>query len=124
MIHLLHLKELLRATIHQQKCVDLTVTKSVWTAVHDIKDNNFWKCLYVLFSAVFPTLRLFCYCNTNKTAMDKILFLLRRTTIARDKSVEFLNDTKSLTVSKVTETQFKRAILFWGKGEMKVKMIM
>jgi hypothetical protein len=60
--------------------------------VHDIKDNKFWKYIYVLLRAVFPAPRLLCYCNKSKPAMDKIFFLSHRTTLALEKSDEFLND--------------------------------
>ena len=64
-------------------------------AVRDIKDNKFWKCIYILLRAVFPALRLLRYCDKNKPAMDKIFFLLHRTTVALENSEQFLND-KSL----------------------------
>jgi hypothetical protein len=60
--------------------------------VHDIKEDKFWKCIYVLLRAVFPALRLLCYCNKSKPAMDKIFFLSHRTTLAFEKSEEFLNN--------------------------------
>jgi hypothetical protein len=39
MMHLLCLKQMLVATIHQQKFLDLTLNDSVIAAVHDIKDG-------------------------------------------------------------------------------------
>ena len=67
-------------------------------AVRDIKDDKFWKCIYIFLCAVFPALRLLCYCDKNKPTMDKIFFLSHRTTVALEKSEEFLND-KSLVGS-------------------------
>jgi hypothetical protein len=80
------------ATIHQQKIVDLNLNDSVRAAVHDIKDNKFWKCICMLLHALFPTLRLLHYCNKSKPAMDKIFFLSHRTTLALKKLEEFLNN--------------------------------
>jgi hypothetical protein len=51
-------KKKLGATIHQQKFVDLNLNNSVRAAVIDIKDDKFWKCIYLLLHAVFPALRL------------------------------------------------------------------
>ncbi len=61
----------------------------------DIKDDKFWKCIYLLLRAVFPALGLICYCDKNKPAMDKIFFLSHRTSVAPNKLEEFLID-KSL----------------------------
>ena len=74
MIRALRLRQPLTATIHQQKFVDLNLNKSAKAAVRDIKDDKFWKCVYILLCAVFPALRLLHYCNKNKPAMDMIFF--------------------------------------------------
>jgi len=66
----LRLKWLLGATIYQQKFVDLTLNDSVRTAVIDVKDDKFWKCIYLLLGAVSPALRFLCYFDTNKPAKD------------------------------------------------------
>jgi hypothetical protein len=92
MVCLLCLQQPLVATIHQQRFVDLNLNNSIRDAVHDIKDNKFWKCAYLLVRAVFPALRLLCYCDKSKSAMDKIFFLSYRTTLAREKLEEFLNN--------------------------------
>jgi hypothetical protein len=92
MMHLLPLKQPLTATIHQQKIVHLNLNDSVMAAVQDINDDKFWKCIYLLIRAVFPALRLLCYCDKSKLAIDKIFFLSHRTTLALNKSEEFLND--------------------------------
>jgi hypothetical protein len=75
MIRALHLRQPLTATIHQQKFVDLNLNESAKAAVRDIKDDKFWKCIYILLRAVFPALRLLHYCDKNKPSMDKIFFL-------------------------------------------------
>jgi hypothetical protein len=95
MMCLLRLQQPLVGTIHQQKFVDLNLNDSVRAAVRDIKDNKFWKCIYILLHAVFPALRLLRYCDKSQPAMDKIFFLSHRTTLALNKSEEFLNN-KSL----------------------------
>jgi hypothetical protein len=92
MVRLLCLRQPLVAIIHQQRFVDLNLNNSVRAAVHDINDDKFWKCVYLLVHAVFPALRLLCYCNKSKLAMDKIFFLSHRTTLALKKLEEFLND--------------------------------
>ncbi len=59
MIRLIRLQQPFKATIHQQKCLDLALANSAKGAVHDIKDNNFWKCMYILLCAVFLHSELF-----------------------------------------------------------------
>ena len=92
MMRLLRLKQPLRATIHQQKFVALNLNDTVASAVQDIEDNDFWKCLYVILRAVFPALRLLRYCDKSKPAMDKIYYLSYRTTQALEQSEKWLND--------------------------------
>jgi hypothetical protein len=79
MICLIPLQQPLKATIHQQKFLDLALTNSAKGAVHDIKDNNFWKCMYILLRAVFPALRALQYCDSNTPCMDKLYYLSHRT---------------------------------------------
>jgi hypothetical protein len=107
MMQALRLRQLLTATIHQQTFVDLTLKDSTKAAVCEIKDNKFWKCIYILLHAVFLALRLLPYCNKNEPAMDKIFFLPHRTTVAIDMSVEFLND----------KTLFGAHIVLGGAGD-------
>ncbi len=92
MMRLLRLKQPLTATTHQQKNVHLNLNDSVRAAVQDINNDEFWKCIYLLLCAVFPALRLLCYCDKSKPAMDKIFFLSHRTTLALNKPEEILND--------------------------------
>ena len=92
MMRMLRLRQPLTATIHQQKFVDLLLNDTVGAAVRDIKNDKFWKCMYVVLRAVFPALRLLRYCDKSTPAMDKIFYLSHRTTIALEKSEEFLND--------------------------------
>ena len=92
MMRLLRLKQPLIATIHQQKFVDLNLNDTVRGAVQDIKDDTLWKCIYLLLRAVLPALRLLCYCDKSKPAMDKVFFLSHRTTLTLNKLEDFLND--------------------------------
>jgi hypothetical protein len=92
MMRALCLRQPLTATIHQQTFVDLTLKDSAKAAMRNIKDDKFWKSIYILLCDVFPALRLLHYCNKNKPAMDKIFFLSHRATVALEKSEEFMND--------------------------------
>ena len=48
MMRLICLQQPLKATIHQQIFLDLTLSTSARGAVQDhIKDENFWKCMYI-----------------------------------------------------------------------------
>jgi hypothetical protein len=125
MMRLLRLRQPLAATIHQQKFVNLNLIDSVRAAVHDIKDDKFWKCIYILLHAVFPALRLICYCDESQPAMDKIFFLSHRTTLALNKSEEFLND-KSLFGSLKSDsnlTQEGNIVLGEGGDESDVENV-
>jgi hypothetical protein len=59
--------------------------------VQDIEKTDFWKCLYIILRAAFPALRLLCYCDKSKPAMDKIYYLSHRTTQALEQSKSVLN---------------------------------
>jgi hypothetical protein len=102
MIRLIRLQQPLKATIHQHNFLDLALTNSAKGTVHDIKDNNFWKCMYILLRAVFPALRALRYCDSNTPCMDKLYYLSHRTTVAIEKSQDDLND-KSLFGSLKTD---------------------
>ncbi len=125
MMRLLRLRQPLVGTIHQQKFVNLNLNDSVRAAVRDIKDDKFWKCIYILLCAVFPALGLLCYCNKSQPAMDEIFFLSHRTTLALDKSEEFLND-KSLFGSLRSDsnlTQEGNIVLGEGGDESDVENV-
>ena len=85
-------QSLLGATINQQKCVDLTLNDSVRTAVIDVKDDKFWKCIDLLLHADFPALRLLHYFDKNKPAKEINFFLSHRTSAAIKKLEVLLND--------------------------------
>ena len=82
MMRLIRLQQPLKATIHHQKFLDLTLTNSAKGAVQDIKEDNFWKCMHILLHAVFPVLRALRYCDSNMPCMDKLFHLSHRTTVA------------------------------------------
>jgi hypothetical protein len=90
MMHMLW--QALRATVNQQKIVDLSLNETVTAAVHDIMDDKFWKCINIVLCAVYPALCLLCYCDKSTPAMDKIFFLSHQMTIALQKLEEFLNN--------------------------------
>ena len=71
MIRLLRLELPLKATVHQQKFTTLNLNESARMSILDIKDDKFWKCLYLILRSTFPALKLLRYCNTNKPSMDK-----------------------------------------------------
>jgi hypothetical protein len=115
MVCLLRLPAATAATIHRQRFFDLNLNDSVRAAVHDIKDDKFWKCVYLLVRAVFPALRLLCYCNKSKPAMDEMFFLSHRTTLALEKLEEFLND-RNLSGPLRSDSNLTKEgnTLFWG----------
>jgi hypothetical protein len=92
MMRLLRLQKPLKATIHQQKFVDLTLNPAAKEAIKDVENLKFWKCLYILLRAVYPALRTLRYCDCSTPMMDKIYYLSHRTTEAIKKSQEFLDD--------------------------------
>jgi hypothetical protein len=125
MMRLLRLRQSLVGTIHQQIFVNLNFNNSVRAAVSDIKDNKFWKCIYFLLCAMFPALRLLRYCDKSQPAMDKIFFLSHRTTLALNKSEEFLNN-KSLFGSLRSDsnlTQEGNIVLGEGGDESNIENV-
>ena len=116
-MRLLRLKQALMATIHQQRCTDLTLNKTVAMAVQDIENPVFWKCLYIILCAVFPALRLLRYCDKSKPAMDKIYYLSYRTTQALEQSESMLND-EALFGQITSDRHLGRAMDILGVEEM------
>ena len=74
MMHLLHLKEPLKSTIHQQKFHDICLNASARAAVKDIGDEKLWKCMYILLCSVYPALRALCYCDSSKLSWIRFSF--------------------------------------------------
>jgi hypothetical protein len=60
----------------------------------DIKNEVFFKALYILLRAVFPAIRALRFADCNEPMMDKIYFFSQRTQMALTKSVDFLNGTE------------------------------
>ena len=71
---------------------DLAKNDKVWGAVIDIENEVFFKALYILLHAVFPTIRALGFADSNKTMMDKIYFFSQRTQMALTKSVDLFNE--------------------------------
>ena len=100
MMRILRLEKALQATIHQQPFRDLKLNARQKACVRDIKDDNLFKAMYRLLRAVFPAIRLLRYCDSSKPVMDKVYYLVKRTTAAIEKSIEALNDEKLFVVDK------------------------
>ena len=92
MIRGLRLEHPLRDTIHAAKFRSLVLKKTAVHAVEDIENKLFFKAMYFLCRSVFSGLKLLRHCDANRPAMDMIVFLTHRTTIALERSVEVLND--------------------------------
>jgi hypothetical protein len=117
MIQLLCLQQPLKATIHQQKFLELTLTNSAKGAVQDINEENFWKFMYILLCAVFPALRALWYCNSNTpSCMDKIYYLSHRTTVAIENSQADLNDERLFGSLKTDRNLIKEGNIVLGSN--------
>ncbi len=116
MMHLIHLQQPLKATIHQQKFLDLTLTTSARGAVQDIKDKNFWKCMYILLRVVFPALRALWYCDSNTPCMDKLFHLSHRTMVAIENSLDDLNDESLFGSLKTDHNLIEEGIIVLGSN--------
>ena len=110
-------QSLLGTTINQQKCVDLTLNDSVRTAVIDVKDDKFWKCIDLLLRADFPALRLLHYFDKNKPAKEINFFLSHRTSAAI-KKLEILFYDKILFGSLKSDLNLNQegnlVLVLWG----------
>ena len=113
MMHLICLQQPLKATIHQQKILDLTLTNSAKGAVQDIKEDNFWKCMYILLRAVFPALRALRYCDSNTPCMDKLFHLSHRTTVAIENSLDDLDDKSLFGSLKTDQNLIEECNMVW-----------
>jgi hypothetical protein len=114
MLRLIRLQQPLKATIHQQKFLYLTHTTSARGAVQDIKDQNFWKCMYILLHAVFPALRALWYCDSNTPCMDKLFHLSHRTTVAIENSLDDLNDKSPFGSLKTDQNLIEEGYIVLG----------
>lgn len=93
MMRLLRMRNALLATIHQAKFRSLTLNDRARHAIMDIEDPVFWKAQYAILRAVFPSIRVLRYCDSNTPAMDKLYSLSHRTSVAIGLSLTSLNDT-------------------------------
>jgi hypothetical protein len=69
----------------------------ICAAIFDISDQNYFKALYALLRAVFPTIRALRYCDKGEPSMDKIYYLTFRASEALKRSVDLLNDSSLFT---------------------------
>jgi hypothetical protein len=92
MIRVVRLQLPLKDTIHTPQFRELDLNQSARQAILDIENKMFFKAMYTLLRAVFPALRLLRYCDANRPAMDKIIYLAHRTTVALNLSIASLND--------------------------------
>ena len=84
--------------------------------MNDIEDGNFWKSLYILLRAVFPTISVLRYCESNTPMMDKIYTLAQRTSDAIEKSADDLNDTFLFSGIATTDgLAFEESDVFGGQ---------
>ncbi len=92
MMQFLRLKDALLSTVHQVAFKELAKTDVIRVTIMDISNPKFFKALYVLLRAVFPTIRALRYCDKGEPCMDKIFFLTYCATQALQRSKELLND--------------------------------
>ncbi len=92
MHRLLQQRHALKATIHNQKFIDLPKMGHGIEAVRDIEDNDFWKHIYVLLCALFSSLKALRLCDTNYPCMDKIHYLVHCACATVAKSIAVFND--------------------------------
>ena len=88
----LRLQQPLRATIHAAPWGTLSLTAMERKAVRDIDDKSKWKAMYTLLRSVFPALRVLRLADSNRPGMDKVKYLVHRTTTAIKASVNGLNN--------------------------------
>ena len=84
----------LLATVHSPQWANITQNVRSTRAVIDINSPIIWKAMYYLLQSIFPALRALRYADSNKPAMDKIYYLVHRTTTAIERSVDDLNNEK------------------------------
>ena len=92
MMRILRHRNVLLASIHTTKFCDLIKNDRVRGAVFDIEDPLFFKALFVLLRAVFPSIRALRYSDSNTPMMDKIYFLSKRTVLVLTNSIDALNN--------------------------------
>ncbi len=92
MHHLLCQKWALKATIHSIAFSSFAHNSRVALSIQDIEDQKFWKAIYYLLRAVFPSLKALRYCDADSPAMDKIFNLTHRANDAILKSAMDFDD--------------------------------
>ena len=71
-MQLLRMKDALPFTVHSAAFKDLEKTDVIRAAIFDITDSKFFKAFYILLRAVFPAIRVLCYCDKGEPCMDKL----------------------------------------------------
>lgn len=104
----LRCRRALESTIHSAQWNDLKRLKAFITrAAEDVKDNTFWKRIFVLLRALFPLLKLLRCADSNKPNMDKVCYHLFQTRQHLIMSKDDLMDEKlfpaNYTISRETE---------------------
>ncbi len=108
------------ATIHGPHFDKLSHNARTAICVQDVGNPVFWKALYYLLQAVFPTLQALCLCDANVPVMDKIRYLANRAEEALIKSVEFLDDMavfSKFSNGTTTEVDFEIQEVFVEEAE-------
>ena len=97
----------LKAAIHSAVSTGLKVKKKIITrTAADIRDNVFWKQVYVLLRVFWLMLKTMRLVDTNKAYMDKIHYDMHKACTAMKNSKELLNDVTLSLVNDETHASF------------------
>ena len=97
LMRLLRMKDVLKATTAQLafseavKSAGKNNSPKIKAAVMDIEDHSFFHDIYIILRAVYPALRALRYCDSNTPMMDKIYYLVHRTSESLRKSIDELD---------------------------------
>ncbi len=86
---------------------------SCCSCVNDIEDDVFQKAIYCLFCDVFPALKVLRYCDSNISARDKIIFLVKWVDYALLDSQLLLDDQDLYEGSDFTWLQWRTRWSNW-----------
>ena len=102
----LRLSKSLLATVHSAKWEALKNKKAIiLRAAVDIKDDAYWKRVYIVLRAFWPVLKLLRIADSNKAGMDKIYFLTHKASLALEKSKESLDDDTLFSVEDLVDAE-------------------
>ena len=97
LMRLLRMKDVLKATTAQLAFSEAVKSSGknnslkIEAAVMDIEDHSFFHDIYIILRAVYPALRALRYCDSNTPMMDKIYYLVHRTSESLHKSIDELD---------------------------------